>query len=535
MRRATLNLRTLSHLAIVILLVLGTVGVVVRYQKRQANRQLLEESRWRIAYEIRFRAEGEETTLRYAVPFESAQVALESEEWGEPLGLEAATKRYVPSGTRIRVLSTKTQSDYLIRPQFTMRLNPRAAERLDKVERLGADQRSYYLREESAIRTRLEGVRQLVQQAEEECDIEVERIVWFYHFCTQKLKTAEAGADSGVLSSLSNGAATPLGRVRTMVTLCRASGVPARVVTGFELRNDASFEPRVWLEVYREHRWWPMDPVYGYTWTLPASYVPVRRGGEQIVRLTSGAMDRSNEVKVEYTIRRLEAVEDALLAKGPGPADMLDLTRLPLEMQKVLALLLLLPFGALITALFRNVIGVMTFGTFAPVLFAVSFIDADWGTGLAILLVVVVAGLAGRMLLEQLRLLMVPRLSIVLTTVILCVVFCVSALDYLRLTPSADAVLLPLVILTILIERFTVTTEEDSLAESMRLLAGTLFVAGCCYLVLRWEVVGRTIVIYPEAHCLTIAALIAIGRYTGYRLVELWRFRDLVGPGAKRL
>jgi len=131
-------------------------------------------------------------------------------------------------------------------------------------------------------------------------------------------------------------------------------------------------------------------------------------------------------------------------------------------------------------------------------------------------------------LVERLRLLMVPRLSILLTTIILCVVFGVSALDYINMAPSAKAVLLPLVILTILIERFYVTIEEDGFPFAITLTLGTLLVATCCYLLLSWQRVGELILIYPEAHLLTLAAFVAIGRYTGYRLTELFRFRDLV-------
>jgi hypothetical protein len=199
-------------------------------------------------------------------------------------------------------------------------------------------------------------------------------------------------------------------------------------------------------------------------------------------------------------------------------------------MHTVMSLILLLPFGALITAFFRNIVGLMTFGTFAPALLAMSFIYADWGTGVMILAVVVTAGLYGRSLLDRLHLLMVPRLSIILTTIILCVVFGVSLLDYMELTPGADAVLLPLVILTILIERFHVTREEDGPAYAGQLALGTLIVAAFCYLMLRWEDIGHFILVYPEAHLFTLAAFILIGRYSGYRLSELMRFRDLVNP-----
>jgi hypothetical protein len=199
-------------------------------------------------------------------------------------------------------------------------------------------------------------------------------------------------------------------------------------------------------------------------------------------------------------------------------------------MHTVMMILLLLPFAALITAFMRNVIGLGTFGTFAPSLLAMSFIYADWETGLAILLVVVTAGLLGRVWLERLRLLMVPRLSIILTVVILCVVFCVSLFDFLGVTPGAQAVLLPMVILTILIERFYVTVEEDGLMYALQLAVGTVVVAALCYLVLGWDAVGAWVLTYPEVHFFTIAVFILLGRYAGYRFTELWRFRDLVEP-----
>ena len=58
-------------------------------------------------------------------------------------------------------------------------------------------------------------------------------------------------------------------------------------------------------------------------------------------------------------------------------------------------------------------------------------------------------------------------------------------------------------------------------------LAGTIVVGLVCYLVLRWQLVARLLLIYPELHFFTVAVLIVIGRYTGYQIVELWRFRDM--------
>ena len=85
-----------------------------------------------------------------------------------------------------------------------------------------------------------------------------------------------------------------------------------------------------------------------------------------------------------------------------------------------------------------------------------------------------------------------------------------------------------MVILTMLVERFYVTTQEDGARAALQHLAGTALVGFCCYLVLRWETVAKLLLAYPESHCFTVALMVLIGRYTGYQLLEPWRFRDFV-------
>ena len=216
--------------------------------------------------------------------------------------------------------------------------------------------------------------------------------------------------------------------------------------------------------------------------------------------------------------------------RGGSLAVMLDCTRLPLPTRQVLSLILLLPLAALVTAVFRTIIGAPTFGTFTPALLALSFVGADWRSGVFVFGSVVVLGLTSRTLLEHLRLLLVPRLSIVLTLVVLCTTFSISLLDHFHFTPSAQTVLLPMIVMTMTVERCYVTAEEEGLGAGFRLMASTALVAFCCYGVLQWEAVGRSLLAHPEAHLFTLAILILLGRYTGYRLTELWRFRMFRQP-----
>jgi hypothetical protein len=224
-----------------------------------------------------------------------------------------------------------------------------------------------------------------------------------------------------------------------------------------------------------------------------------------------------------------------LLLAGPagdppaaqGWASVLDLTRLPKTEQSVLAVLLLLPAGALLTAVVRNIVGVATFGTFAPVLLGLSFVYSDAVFAAVVFGVVMVVGLAGRWLLGRFRLLMVPRLGVLLTLVVLGLALAVSVLHQFGSRADRYAILLPLVATTMLVERFYVCQEEDGPRLAWTLMLGTLAVAAGCLGLLKSPMLGRLLLRFPELLLALAAAMLLVGRYSGYRISELIRFRDL--------
>jgi hypothetical protein len=511
-----MNSRSLSTFAIAAFVVLGAV----------------ENSRWELSYLVQFKATGlvgqEYAQVSLALPFDTPHIEVRQ---NTPTIPNPSLKReikgpYKGTQNHYLVLTTSQASEepYFATANFVLRLSPRPGRR-STYESLTPDSEQMFLQEEEGvIPTSLPEVGQVVEMARRNADTKLQEIQEVFDYCAAINSTPEAS--DAVRDAVTSGNGTPLARARTMVTVCRALDIPARLVAGFIVRQGSDIQPHVWVEVFQKQEWLPFDPTNGYSLTLPSNYLPVRRGGDQIYAPPINVSD----LTADFSIKRL-GIDQAILSREmKHPLQIFDLTRLPVPMHKVMALLLLLPFGALITALMRNVVGLQTFGTFAPALLAMSFIYANWETGVAILLIVATAGLLGRWWLERLRLLMVPRLSIILTLVILCVVFSVSTFDFMGLTPSAQAVLLPMVILTILIERVHVTIEEDGLMFALKLTAGTLVVSALCYIVLGWDEVGAWVLKYPEVHFFTIAAFIALGRYAGYRLTELWRFRDLIEP-----
>jgi hypothetical protein len=88
--------------------------------------------------------------------------------------------------------------------------------------------------------------------------------------------------------------------------------------------------------------------------------------------------------------------------------------------------------------------------------------------------------------------------------------------------------LFPLVILTHLVERFWTVEAEDGTAASFKTLLGTLVVALTVSLALSPRAVTTWMFLHPETLGVALAGQFLLGRYTGYRVVELFRFRDLV-------
>jgi hypothetical protein len=134
-------------------------------------------------------------------------------------------------------------------------------------------------------------------------------------------------------------------------------------------------------------------------------------------------------------------------------------------------------------------------------------------------------GIASRLLLERLRLLFVPRLCVLLCLVVLGL----AAFSLLgRAFENQDlfgALLFPIVILTMLIERFSVTSAEDGLREAFVRMAFTAVVAISAYPIFRWSFAEHLMFGYPELIVCIIGLLILMGGYTGFRVSDLIRFR----------
>ena len=77
------------------------------------------------------------------------------------------------------------------------------------------------------------------------------------------------------------------------------------------------------------------------------------------------------------------------------------------------------------------------------------------------------------------------------------------------------------------IERMSVVWEERGAIDAMRAGFGSLFVAIAAYIFMGMAWLEHLIFTFPELLLVILALVVLAGRYTGYRLTELRRFKAL--------
>ncbi|MEE8306002.1 MAG: UUP1 family membrane protein, partial [Gammaproteobacteria bacterium] len=316
-------------------------------------------------------------------------------------------------------------------------------------------------------------------------------------------------------------------RAQAAATLLAGNRIPSRVVRGIYLQDQQrDARPVPWLEIHDGDRWRYFNPANGeqgrpddflFWWRGTQPLVHVEGGTDTEVRL---AVQRNVVSAMDIAEARADRARSAIASFSP--------LALPIQTQAVYSVLLLIPVGTLLIVLFRNVIGIQSFGTFMPVLIALAFRETRLLSGLMLFTLLVGLGLTIRFYLDRLRLLLVPRLASVLTAVVLlmlCISIVGSALD---MEIGLSVALFPMVILTMVIERMSVVWEERGAADALQQGAGSLLMASLCYLVMGLDAVEHLVFVFPELLLVLLAITLLLGRYTGYRLTEFIRFRALI-------
>lgn len=189
-------------------------------------------------------------------------------------------------------------------------------------------------------------------------------------------------------------------------------------------------------------------------------------------------------------------------------------------------LLLVLPVIATILAFLRQVVGITTFGLYTPSIIALSFLALGWQMGVLFLLAILLVGYGARRLMHGWRILYIPKVAIILTVVSIALLTLMSVGAMLGLTFTRETIFL-LLIMSTLAESFLNLKTEQGLWSAVLAVGETVLAALLCVFLVQWGPFQSLLLAYPELLLLTVAVNVLLGRWSGLRLVEYFRFRDV--------
>ena len=348
-----------------------------------------------------------------------------------------------------------------------------------------------------------------------------------FDYTSKVVRTVELKGTTDAITTLRLGEASCGGKSRLFTALCRAGGIPTRLVGGLILKEGTWRSSHIWVEVWIAGRWVPFCPLNGYFAEIPSHYLILYYGDQPL-------LTHSADINFNYSFhgkKVLAPPAEAMQAAKKFPAGTLSLwwafeqVRIPLNLLKII---LMVPFGALVVVLARNVIGIETFGTFMPALMAVAFRDTGLAWGLILFLAILLFGGIIRCALQWFQLLHTPKLAILMTATVTFIMAAILLGVATGQVLPTRASTFPLMILTLTVERFAIIWEEEGLGKAAKVVVGTVFVIAGAFAVMNWQPLQIVVVTFSETLLLVVAAFVIVGRWTGMRFGEYMRFRGLI-------
>lgn len=304
--------------------------------------------------------------------------------------------------------------------------------------------------------------------------------------------------------------------------------IPARITRAIKLEEGKKTEKSdIMLEAYYNNKWTLYDLNTAQI-GLPKNWVVFQRGGVSLLDVRGGEDSKVMFSVLKSVATPLKMAEYRAKANDAKMQYKYSIYSLPLLEQNTLKWLMIFPLAILVVVIMRNVIGVTTMGTFTPMLLAMSLVKTGFVPGLVCFSVMVFLGLLMRALVAKLNLLLVPRISFVVIFVILLIQL-LTIIGYRLSYPIvSSAIFFPIIITAWIIERASITWEEDGAMNTIKEIFNTLLTAVVTYFVISNDTVRHVMFAFNELNLVILFVVMLLGTYTGYRLTELSRFAPLI-------
>lgn len=336
----------------------------------------------------------------------------------------------------------------------------------------------------------------------------------FYDYA-HALEPIQTSTLTDAVTALENAAASCNGKSRLFVALCRAADIPARVVGGIILQDAQKRTSHLWAEAYVNGNWVPFDPLNGHFAFLPQHYMELYKGDHFLISRTANiAFD------YQYTIEKQSYLPATIKSAY-------TLWALPLQgglPMSLLKMILLLPICAVVVALFKNVVGIKTFGVFLPAIVGMAMADMGFLYGVAIYCALIAIVGVLHYPLERWGLLYTPRMVALLIAMVGTLLVFTYAGVVTNNAVLGTMAFFPIIVLTIAAERFARTIVEDGYWDAVQLQLQTLVVTFFCYLVFTADFLTGFFLTFPETYAILTGVVLLLGQWIGLRVTEYHRF-----------
>ncbi len=195
----------------------------------------------------------------------------------------------------------------------------------------------------------------------------------------------------------------------------------------------------------------------------------------------------------------------------------------------IIVLVLLFPLVASLIAASRHIIGLRGFGIYIPAVLAVALVSTGIMEGLAIFGAIVVVAIFSKKFLRKTKLSYLPRTAMLLWLISMGIFAVLLLSPTFGLVSLMSINIFPILILVLLSENFLDAQSRSKQSEAIALTVETLALAFASSLLLRWDIMQKFALTEPELLIFTIALMnVIIGKFTGLRLKEWFRFRSLI-------
>lgn len=508
-----------TRLVIVVLLIIALLSILLRVLYADHSSLPQGDTVWRISFDLQLNDTQKGDVVMISPPWNNNHVRLVSQQL-QYNGMRQLRAKAESDVKRLIRLQTIKAGDLNPSVVFDVHISVDGHSIFNTKNIVLDDaQRTFFLRSEDAIDLQNPEIRSTFERLSQNTENKDELVESIFTYTNSSMINVTDSAHDDIEIALRTGKATTLGRARSFIALCRAGGIPARIVTGFIVEQTLNTEPYYWAEAYINEGWVPYDLEAGFANKLPYNYIAMNRGDTRIITSTvTDKVDFDVEITQRYDYERYNIILEK------NVMDVFDLNRFPPATRANIALMLLLPIAVLVSTLFRTAVGTRAYGTYTPTLLALAAVFADWVTGLVLLSIVIALSFTGRSVMPT-KLTRIPRLGLMFTLVVMSLAMGISVMDFFKSDSAEYVILLPVVILANLIDRFYSTVEDNGVTIALRRLAWTVVMTICCYPVLIFDELGIILMRYPEIHFLTLAGILSVTLYKGKTLADLSAFK----------